>query len=338
MSSDFGYINARIKGLSSKLLGTEFFNQALNDSSFQAFTSTLGQTGYVRDVEEAQSRYSGLTLVDKALGTNFYRTMQSILGFSDGKAGELIALLLMRYDLANLKTIVRAKHAGRSSEDIGQALLPAGQLKPAVLDTLAAANDVPAVAQAFGVTRHPLSTVFGRAARKYASDGNLYDLELALDKGYYTALVEGLEGADAPKDLLRHTRREIDATNLRTALKLRGQSVNNEEMFIRGGKEMTRTFFDNIIADKSQGALAPLATTSFAKVAETTSLSEAENVIRDVLDQSARRLSFKDPLDIGVVLSFLRRKEAESAKLRLLARGKFYNVPKDRLAKELGNA
>jgi V/A-type H+/Na+-transporting ATPase subunit C len=338
MSSDFGYINARIKGLSSKLLGTEFFNQALNDSSFQAFTSTLGQTGYVRDVEEAQSRYSGLTLVDKALGTNFYRTMQSILNFSDGKAGELIATLLMRYDLSNLKTIVRAKHAGRSSEDIGQALLPAGQLKPAVLDTLAAATDIPAVAQAFSITRHPLASLFNRAARAYVSDGNLYNLELALDKGYYTALIEGLEDNKAPRDLIRHTKKEIDATNLRTALKLRGQTTNNDEMFMKGGKEVSRILFDNIVADKSQAALAPLSTTSFAKVADTTALSEAENVIRDVLDQSARRLSFKDPLDIGVVLSFLRRKEAESAKLRLLARGKFYNVPKDRLAKELGNA
>jgi V/A-type H+/Na+-transporting ATPase subunit C len=56
-----------------------------------------------------------------------------------------------------------------------------------------------------------------------------------------------------------------------------------------------------------------------------------------VLGQNARRIA-ADPLDIGVVANFLRLKEAETAKLRLLGRGKFYNVPRDRLAKELGNA
>jgi V/A-type H+-transporting ATPase subunit C len=45
----------------------------------------------------------------------------------------------------------------------------------------------------------------------------------------------------------------------------------------------------------------------------------------------------RQPLHIGVVLAFLRRKEAESARLRLLARGKFYDVPRDQLERELAH-
>ena len=80
-----------------------------------------------------------------------------------------------------------------------------------------------------------------------------------------------------------------------------------------------------------------LAGTSFVSVGEATSLSQAENVIRGLLSSSSRRLS-ADPLDIGVVANFLRMKETETAKLRLLGRGKFYNVPRQRLEQELGNA
>ena len=83
--------------------------------------------------------------------------------------------------------------------------------------------------------------------------------------------------------------------------------------------------------------MSAVAATSFAGVADTESLSEAERVIRSALDTSARRVAYRDPLHIGVVLAFLRNKEAETARLRLLARGKFYDVPRDQLEKELAH-
>ena len=41
MSSDLGYINARVRGLKSQLLGPEFYNDALNATDFRAFTSII---------------------------------------------------------------------------------------------------------------------------------------------------------------------------------------------------------------------------------------------------------------------------------------------------------
>jgi V/A-type H+/Na+-transporting ATPase subunit C len=56
-----------------------------------------------------------------------------------------------------------------------------------------------------------------------------------------------------------------------------------------------------------------------------------------VLDGLTRRLSL-DPLGVGLVVDYLRRKERETAQLRLLARGKYYGVPREALARELGDA
>jgi V/A-type H+/Na+-transporting ATPase subunit C len=338
MSSDYGYINARVRGLKSKLLAPEFYNEALNASDFRAFLSTLGQSPYGRDLEEAQSRSQGLKVLDDALARNFYATARSIAGFSDGRPGELIDLLLLRYDLANIKAIARAKHASRGLDDIQQSLIPAGSLKPAVLENAAAGADMAAVAQALLVSPTLLRSAFARAAANYQTDRDLYKLELELDRAYYKLLLDGLDEADAPADFVRYIRREIDATNLRTALKLRSAgSAPSDELFISGGKEITRSLFDSIVNDRSSTTIQGLGGTSFASVADAPSLAQAEDGIRNLLNQNARRLA-ADPLDIGVVLNFLRMKETETAKLRLLGRGKFYNVPRDRLAKELGNA
>ena len=340
MSSDLGYINARVRGLKSQLLGPEFYNDALNATDFRAFTSSFSQSPYMRDYEEAEARYEGLRAIDAALAGNFYRTTRSILTFSDGRAERLIAVVLLRYDLANLKAIARAKHAGREYEDMRDALLPAGRLKPAVLETIASAPDLPAAAQSLAFTQNPLAPAFSRAVREYSSSNDLYELELSLDRAYYRAVFDELEAANAPRDLVRYMQREVDATNLRTALKLRGQTPPDEaaEFFVPGGREVSRSTFESLLANDSPAALQELSSTSFSEVAETDSLSAADEAIRSTLDRDARRLALGDPLGIGVVLNYLRQKESEAARLRLLARGKYYGVPRPQLERELGNA
>ena len=90
--------------------------------------------------------------------------------------------------------------------------------------------------------------------------------------------------------------------------------------------------FDTLLS----GDMQPLSNTSFNEVAEMDNLSKAEEVVRNSLDKSARKLYLSNPLGVGVVLHYLRLKEQETARLRLVARGKYYNVPRQQLEQELG--
>ena len=335
MPKNFAYINARIHGLRSQLLSDNFFSEALATTDFKTFRAMLSQTPYLGDLEEAQARFSDLKAIDETVGRNFYRITRSIINFSDGRAGKLITLLLMRYDLSNIKTIARAKHAGRSQEEIEAQLLPAGELKPAVLSVLAASSDIAGVAQALASTSTPLRSAFAKAQAKYATSGNLQELELTLDREYYRIIFRSVKTLKPPQRFKRYIQSEVDATNLRSALSLRGETLT-EEIFVKGGSEISQNIFEAILNDSSANALQTLTGTSFAAVAETTNLSEAEAIIRDVLNKRIESLA-SDSLDIGLTANYLRAKEAESAKLRLLARGKYYNVPQAILAKELGH-
>lgn len=336
MSSDYGYINARVRGMKSKLLDPGFYTAALDGSDFRAFLAQLSQSPYMRELEEAQGRDPGLGAVDRAVARNVYNTARSLLTLSDGRPNELIGLLLIRHDLANAKSIARGKHAQKSGEEIHGSLFPAGDFKPALLEQAAAAPDMAAAAQLLALTGNPVGRAFLRAARRYQSDSDLFALELALDQAYFKAVSKGLKEAGASAQLLRHFQREIDATNLRTALKLRGNGVD-ASLFVAGGRDVTRPTFDALMADTDPAALQTLVGGPFAAVAQASGLSQAEAVIRSVLDLSAKRLA-SGPLDIGVVVDFLRRKEEEAAQVRLLARGKFYGVPRAQLEKELSHA
>lgn len=333
MSADYGYINARIKGMRSKLLAPSFYHGAVDSADFKTFVSSLAQSSYATDLDESQT---GLRAVDRAIARNISRTTRSILNFSDGKPHDLIAVLLKRYDLANLKALARAKHAGRDTEEIVQQFFPAGELKPAHLEQAAAAPDMQSAAQIVALGKDSLALEFLRVAKAYANGGDLYQLELGLDHAFFATVLQDAKRAGASKALLAHLALEIDATNLRTALKLRG-SGSNPDLFIEGGREIKPKVFEALLVSNDDGALQALAGTAYKRVADTASLAEAEAVIRSVLDEDARKLA-RDPLGIGVVLDFLRRKEQEAARLRLLARGKYYGVPKDAIVKELGDA
>lgn len=335
MSEDFGYVNARIRGLSSRLLEPEFFRAALAAGDFGSFTSALAQSGYAEDLEEGRAVASGLPAVDRAVARNFQRTTRSILTFADGVPHDLIAILLRRYDLDDLKTIARAQHAGRPPEELGEALLGVGELTPSLLERLAAAPDLPTAAQALGVTRHPLARAFTRAARQYAQDGDLFAFELQLDRAHFESLFASAEEVDAPETFVRYLQREVDAANVRTALKLRGRGGDLERFYLRGGKEISKDAFLQLAGGRDLNVLSG---TSFAEAAEAEDPSGVERALRAALDRAARQAALRDPLGIGVAIRYLRRKEAEAAQLRLLARGTYYDVPREQLERELNGA
>jgi V/A-type H+-transporting ATPase subunit C len=337
MASDFGYVNARVRGMSSRLLGPEAYQAALDAEDFRAFTALLDQSPYASALEEARADASGLTAVDRALARQFHGTTRSLLRFSDGTPHAMIAALLRRYDLEDLKTVARAQHAGRDPTELGEALTGAGELRPATLEALTAASDLPSAAQALAVTKHPLAPAFARAARRYAEDHDLMAFELALDRAHYAELVRQAERGGASDTFRAHVRREIDAANLRTALKVSGRDVDRAGLFLEGGAEVDRELFDQL-AEAGVAGLAQVSSGLFSALQRVDDLAGAERVIREALDEAARRAAVRDPLGIGVVVRYLRAKEAEAAKLRLLARGAYYGVPRAEIEKELGHA
>lgn len=337
MSSDFGYINARVRGMSSRLLGPETYVAALAADDFRGFTAVLAQTPYGSDLEEAQAREDGLRAVDRALANHVFGTTRSLLSFSDGAPHDMIAALLGRYDLEDVKTIVRAKHAGRTEPGLGDKLSGAGGIRPSTFDAMLAAPDVPSAAQALALSRHPLARAFVRGARAYAGSGDLFAFEVALDQAYYASLVEAAEAREASETFRRYVHRLVDAANIRTALKLEGREGDLTAFYLPGGHALSRDEFLQIAA-QGVPALSALGAGTFSEVADATDRGDAERRIRVALDVAAKRAALRDPLGIGVVIRFLREKENEAAKLRLLARGAYYDVPREDLEKELNVA
>lgn len=327
MPDDYGYINARVKSMRTKLLDGRALDAAIDAGSYQEFLRVLADTPLSADLAEATAPGAGLPELDAALSRNLFGTVQKVLGMASGDARDEIETLVMRYDLNNLKALARGLASGRSADDIAASFVPGGSLKPAVLETAARSGDLNSAAQAVSLGGHPLARAFRDGVAAYNATGRTLDLEVALDKGYYLHASRSSKG----NALGRFFSRDIDIANALIARQQRGQEAD-ASLFVRGGRDLNEASFARAAAGDSAGMGA------VGAILEAPTMEEAERLARNLRDDTGRAAAAGDPLGVGVVLDFLRRKEQEIARLRFVARGKFYGLDPNTIRQEVSHA
>jgi V/A-type H+-transporting ATPase subunit C len=228
----------------------------------------------------------------------------------------------MRADLANVKIILRGKQAGWTNEEI-MGHLGAGTIPRALYGHLVEAPDAASLAQLLTLPRHPLARAL-RVAVSAAREP--LDLEIALDREFYTAMLRQAQELDQPY-LASFLSFEIDAVNLATGLKLATMGFEGQanQGFLPGGRRVGLPLFESL-AQGDVAALEGLGNSDFKKVADAKDLSTLERGLRCILLARAHE-GVKDGLGAGLAIDYILHKEWEAGRIRLLARRAFFGVP-----------
>jgi V/A-type H+-transporting ATPase subunit C len=343
---DFPYVNARVRAMRSRLLTPAQIEDMLALPSLQAFLQALAGTPYATDLQEALVRHEGVRAVDAALARNLQRTTRSILGFADGAARRLITVLLLRWDLANLRAIIRGRHAGWAADKILEAVIPAGTLGEIALKEMAGVPTMGALAGTLEVVGHPLAEALAQGAADYAKTNDPLSIELRLDRGYaeYALRETRGPGAAVVREMLTE---EIDAVNVKTALRLAqaaaaasGLVLGKDDrlrFFVPGGRRLDERLFLALSSEQTQAqAWARLRALGFPVKAPPQDLIafERELDVRAANTLAARYVG-GDPLGPDIVIGYLAMKSAEVANLRLIARAKFLGLAREVARREL---
>src|SRR5438445_5981452 len=181
---DFSYINARVKVMKSHLLPPNRVLEFFGAQDVEAFIQALSDTPYNMELQEALSRVRGTRAVDEALAQNFYHATRRILSFADGSPRLQIEGVLLRYDLQNIRAIVRGRHPGPSEEEILATLYPGGLLSEVQLRELLQQPDLRAIADTLATRMHPLRPAVREGVEAAQRSESLLDIEIALDRTY----------------------------------------------------------------------------------------------------------------------------------------------------------
>jgi V/A-type H+-transporting ATPase subunit C len=346
--SDYGYSNARIRGMRSRLLDRSFLDRLIEEPSINRLIQDLTETEYGPDLEEALIHGRDATNVDIALTNNMVRTFQKIMGFLNPEAEYLVTTLLGRWDVFNVKTILRAKHMHLSTEELKGGLLPAGQLAPIDLEHLAGAEDVRAVVDTAVTWGLPMAGALREGHGEFMRTGELASLELALDR-YYTEWARqrlarrGANTRMAQKVLAM----QVDVANLVMVLRLQSADIENVDVgqfFLEGGAHVTMDLYLALAAMSDiDEVLDRLRGTAYGRALddvsmtylEQNSISVFERALEDLFTRRTLGIAKGDPLGIGVAISYLWAKQNEVTNLRIIVKGKSVGMPVDRVRKEL---
>ncbi|MEJ2038490.1 MAG: V-type ATPase subunit [Desulfosarcinaceae bacterium] len=324
MSDDFGYLNARIRSRRSRLLPEGFFREAL-DFSFTEMLKVLGESIYGAGLTGGR-----LGDIDRAVALHLEAEIGDLPRLVSGEAREAVRLLLLRADLDNVKTIVRAKAAGWKREDVMERL-GAGTLPMSLYGLMVDAPDAAALAQLLSVPGHPLA----RALREAPSAaGQAREWETTLDHAFFTATLRCARSLDQPY-LADFLSVEVDALNLATGFKLSiaGYEGPAGRFFLNGGNCVSGTLFTRL-AGGEIAVLEELGGTDFKAAAEARDLAGLEKALRCILLAKAGQ-GGKDALGAGLVIDYLQRKNWEAGRIRLLARRAYYQLPRAPVEREI---
>ena len=107
---DYDYLNARIRSMKGRLLSPAALEGLIQRPDLEGIMAESQRALYRNELEKASVLYMGIQAVEEALRRETAGTFTRILSLAKGdEAEKFVRLLLARWDVQNIKTIIRGK-------------------------------------------------------------------------------------------------------------------------------------------------------------------------------------------------------------------------------------
>jgi len=347
-SNDYGYSNARIRGMRARLLKKERLEHLLGVTETQQLIQELMQTELAPFLEDTLIHGHTAASVDEALKNNLVATYRKVLGFLNDEAFNISTTLLGRWDVFNLKTIVRGKHLHLMADEISEGLLPVGVLSQIDLDGLIGQGDIRGVVDLASTWELPQAPALRAGYAEYQKTGELADLELALDHYYAEWATKRLARRGNNYAIARRILgMQVDILNLVMVFRAARENLDpsiSRDYFLRGGLDVDAELYERLAAlsdideilDGLRGTqYGQLLDDAALRYLESLSLSVFERALEDYFTRKVLALGSTDPLGIGIPIAYLWGKQNEVTNLRIIVKGAAVGMPAERTRKEL---
>ncbi|MGB9590161.1 MAG: V-type ATPase subunit [candidate division WOR-3 bacterium] len=337
MPDDYGYINARIRARLSGLLKPDDYERLLSADDLHALFRALKETPYGPSMPSGDEGIEGILL---GIRRHLEKTVSDVLGFSDGEPGELFRIILGRWDVQNLITLLRGKTRGLSADDITRDLVPLGSLDNTRLSELLKEETPSDVLDRLASWNLTLPIKITRELTRFVRDGDLPSAEFYLYEGYMIWAQERLgrrENSAMVREFLDSLADTRNIVGILIYLK-NGIKPLGRVKFLPGGRLKPYILRKLERCDTYEDAVAIMRGTIYRSAfpRSDTPLAEAERRLEmTTLRFALSKRIHGDPLGVGIGLSFLKAQETEAMNLRTIALGIAYGADRREIRETL---
>ncbi|WP_424017204.1 V-type ATP synthase subunit C [Halorientalis pallida] len=341
--SNYEYVIARVRSRRAALFDDDDYRKLIRMGPGE-IARFMEESEYESEMNALGARHSGVDLIEYALNRNVAKHFDDLLQWADGQLYDYVARYLRKFDVWNVKTIIRGLYAGTDASDVETDLIRAGEFDDAFLDQLLNAGSIEELVELLEPTR--FGDLLAEAYAVYEDEGVLVPLENALDRAFYEDLLTGLSGEQsrAMELYVEFLSAEVDFRNLRNAFRLArsGADLDPSEYYIEGGKLFDEDEIRQLARNRDQ--LVEFVRSSkygddleagLDSLEAADSLIEFERALDAALLEYSGRLSNRYPLSICPVLAYVLAKEREVDNIRAIARGREGGLSQDEIENEL---
>jgi len=345
---EYDYLNARIKGMHSVLLGKEFYNQVLAAQGTQPLVDALLNSPYSPQIRDAIDRDHSVAGIESGLRRNLFDTFEKVRELAPDEPRWLMSIQFRKWDVQNVLSAVRGKAAEAPADDILAGVFPAGQLSEVELEELAHEENVQTIVDTLIAWDFPFAFELAKVVRGHSERINCAQMELEFMRVFFDWAMNQLSVDDPNQSLLRnHIGRQIDLVNLKGVLWNSSQKQkggNPQEVNLITGGLLSRHLLSQIDQSSSlETGFEILAGSYFRRAidkgilafGETRRLAAIERFLEIEVVDAGCKMFRTDPLGIGVPLGYIWRKYNEFVNLRILLRNKAYGKPAPATKEEL---
>lgn len=333
--------------MQGRLLGWTQYESLLHEETWEGLVEALQTSPYARTLEHTITPLDPTHLsqtiirIDEALRRDLTQSLAKLRHFFSNHSLELVNALFLRWDVSNLKTVIRGKRAAAPVEEILTATLPVGILDDIALAELARLPTLQAVASTLETWRLPLARPVRTGLNFLGGAESLHPLECELDRFTFVQTAKwAANGDDNALAVRNYLRFLVDKTNLLTALRYLAERsalspIEASRQFLKAEGRLTRSHYEAVVSARDlRDGLSRLTETPYRwlEEGEPISLPLAERKLDRMAIRKAVNLSRQDPLGIGVAIAYLEQKTNEVRNIRMILRGKALGMGVEQIA------
>ncbi len=344
MTDDYLAGNTRLRARRAQLLGPAELDRLAGLPADRVLAELAG-TGYGPAIERARAAAAatggatgGATgdaageVLEAAVTGRLRESLTAVAGIYPGVAGEVVGVLLQRWDLRDARTLLRGVSAGVPAEQVTAAVVGAGRMRADLAAEVAAGPDLPTALErlaAAGLPGPESSWSLRAIGHDYELHQDLAELDRAVTAaavtGWRQVLARGGRPAGAVAGLVTA---ELDAANLLAALRLRTAAEQAEAAIGAGTAErhllpcgsIPVPVLAEVVAGRADPArVAPRAwSPAVERWQRTGDLPALAAELADAVRRTVLAGWLSDPFGAGVPVAYVTAVEAEARRLLAL--------------------
>ncbi len=322
----YTYPNARVRARMGRLFTEKQLSEVIEAENLDEVKN------YLAGVPE-YTNYIDKYPLEKALDTQLAETYNLVARIVPDSIKEVFRVLLRKWDIRNIKSIITAKEAALSREETMDLLVPFGELSE-ILDRLVDAKNITELITSLEGTDY--APILEDALPAYQKTKMILPLEASLDKYLLDRLLKAVMNPYDENTTILHSYigTQVDATNIKIILRSKVDGLKFEDiqpyMTLDGYQVREWKLKDLMEAPDVEGVVSGLEGTDYAQTlaealpeySKTGSIAPLEVALDNYIMKVVKTLSRKKPFGVGPIIGFLNKKEIEVKNLKVIVRGK----------------